>query len=194
MIEKAAGEVFAELGYRGASMSEIARRSGVTVPVLYDHFSSKLDLHRRLLEQTRDGLLEMWRAHLVGDEPPEVRFPRAIDAWARYVEENPYAARVYFRGSAGDPEAEAVHREVVAPGQAALGLILAEQPGAEHLSGGTDALAYEMAAEVLRSALTGLAVWWSEHPHVPREQIVRTAVNAVWFGFDRVRRGEGWTG
>ena len=42
------------------------------------------------------------------------------------------------------------------------------------------------------SALTGLAIWWSEHPHVPRERVVATAVNAIWIGFERVRRGEGW--
>ena len=51
MIERAATQVFAERGYQGAGMDEIARRSGVTPPVLYDHFDSKLDLHRRLLER-----------------------------------------------------------------------------------------------------------------------------------------------
>jgi hypothetical protein len=27
---------------------------------------------------------------------------------------------------------------------------------------------------------------------VPRERIVATAVNALWIGFERVRRGETW--
>jgi hypothetical protein len=49
----------------------------------------------------------------------------------------------------------------------------------------------EMAAEILRAGLTGLAIWWHEHPHVPREQIVRTAVNVLWTGFDRARRAAG---
>ena len=60
VIERAATEVFAEHGYAGASIDEIARRSGVTPPVVYDHFASKLDLFTRLLERTRDELLEMW--------------------------------------------------------------------------------------------------------------------------------------
>ena len=71
MIERCATEVFAERGYRGASMSEIARRAGVTVPVLYDHFDSKIDLHRRLLERTRNELLEVWREHLGGERAGE---------------------------------------------------------------------------------------------------------------------------
>jgi hypothetical protein len=50
-----------------------------------------------------------------------------------------------------------------------------------------------MAAEVIRAGLTGLAIWWSHNPDVPRERIVETAVNAVWIGFERVRRGERWT-
>jgi AcrR family transcriptional regulator len=191
VIERAATEVFADRGYRGASMQEIARRSGVSVPVLYDHFSSKLDLHRRLLERTRNELLEMWREHLFGPEPAAVRFPRAIDAWARYVEAHPYAAKMFFRGVAGDPQAEAVHREVQSQARVALGVVLAQEPGAENIAGSGDQEALEMAAEIMRSGLTGLAIWWGDHPHVPREQIVRAAVNVLWTGFERVSAGEG---
>ena len=187
LIERAATEVFAERGYGGAAMSEIARRSGVSVPVLYDHFASKLDLHRRLLERTRNELLEMWREHLFGDEPADVRFPRAIEAWAVYVEANPYAARMFFRGVSEDAEAQAVHREIQAQARVALGVLLAQEPGTDRIAGGTDQESYEMAAEVMRSGLTGLAMWWSDHPHVPREQIVRTAVNVLWTGLQRAR-------
>jgi len=192
VIERAATEVFAEHGYQGASMDEIARRSGVTPPVVYDHFASKLDLHKRLLERTRDELLEMWRHELQVDEPAEARIPRALDAWARYVESHPYAARMYFQEPSGDPAARAVHEEVRAPARAALAAILAREPGAENIAGGED-YELEMAAEVMRAGLTGLAIWWTEHPEVPRERIVETAVNAIWIGFERVRRGERWT-
>jgi AcrR family transcriptional regulator len=191
VIERAATEVFAERGYHGAGMDEIARRSGVTPPVVYDHFASKLDLHRRLLERTRDELLAMWRDELAGDEPAEQRIPRALDAWARYVESHPFAARMYFQEPTGDPELRAIHAEVREPARVALGAILAGEPGAANIAG-PDRLAMEMAAEVIRAGLTGLAIWWIDHPDVPRELIVETAVNAVWIGFERVGRGEGW--
>jgi hypothetical protein len=45
----------------------------------------------------------------------------------------------------------------------------------------------------MRAGLTGLAVWWLDHPEVPREQIVATAVNVIWIGFERVRAGERWS-
>ena len=185
MIERAALELFAERGYAAASIDEIARRSGVSAPILYDHFASKLDLHGRLLERTRDELLAMWREQLAGDAPAEERLPRAIDAWARYVEANPYAARMFFRETTGDPEAVAVHRRVQAESEASLGEILSgEQHG--------DPVALEMAAVVMRSGLTGLAIWWLDHPEIPREHIVATALNVVWIGFERVLRGERW--
>ena len=193
VIEQAALDAFAERGYHGASMEEIARRSGVTPPVLYDHFASKLALHKRLLERTRDELLEMWREHLAGDHPAEERIPRALDAWARYVQTHPYAPRMFFHETTGDPEIAAIHREVADEASAALGAILGQEPGAEHIAGAADPLAFEMASEVIRGGLTALAIWWSDHPDVPREQIVATAINAVWIGFERVRRGEAWT-
>jgi AcrR family transcriptional regulator len=192
VIERAATQVFAERGYQGAGMDEIARRSGVTPPVLYDHFDSKLDLHRRLLERTREELLAMWREELGGDEPAEQRVPRALDAWARYVEEHPYAARMYFQDPTGDPEVRAVHAEVTGPARAALGAILGGEQGGANIAG-ADELSLEMAAEVIRAGLTGLAIWWIDHPDVPRKRIVETAINAIWIGFERVSRGERWT-
>jgi hypothetical protein len=49
-----------------------------------------------------------------------------------------------------------------------------------------------MAWELVRSVLQGLALWWYEHQGVPRAQVVATAMNALWLGFDRVRQGEQW--
>ena len=185
VIERVATEVFAEHGYNGASMDEIARRAGVSAPVVYDHFASKQDLYRRLLVRTRDELLEMWREQLSPDEPAAARIPRAFDAWARYVEEHPYASRMYFREATGVPEVIAFHRELHAQARAALGAIHAREPGAERLAGSRDPAARELAAELIRSGLTGLAIWWNEHPHVPRDQIVATAVNVLWRGLER---------
>jgi AcrR family transcriptional regulator len=190
VIEQAALEVFAERGYHGASMEEISRRSGVTPPVLYDHFESKLALHRRLLERTRDELLEMWRTNLAGETPASERIPRALDAWAAYVQGHPFAPRMFFVETTGDPEVRAIHAQVQEQARVALGAILGSEPGAEGVAGG-DPLALEMAAEVMRSGLTGLAIWWADHPEVPREQIVQAAVNVVWIGLERVSRGEG---
>jgi AcrR family transcriptional regulator len=187
VIELSATEVFAEHGYAGASIDEIARRSGVSAPVVYDHFASKADLHRRLLERHRDELVALWREHLLAGDAPAARIPRAIDAWARYVEAHPYAWKMLFRETTGDPEAAAVHRQVLDGSRALLAPLVGAQPGGEELPA-------EMAAELIRSALTGLALWWQDHPEVTREQIVATAMNVLWVGFERLGAGERWGG
>lgn len=199
LIERAATRVFAERGYAGASIDEIARRSEVSPPVVYDHFASKLDLFTRLLERTRDELLAMWVRELGSDvdrreslattggrnPAPEARMRRAFDAWAIYVEQNRFAARMYFQEATGDPQARAAHRAIQAQGRAALAAILGREPGAERIAGG-DADGLEMAAETIRAGLAGLAIWWDDHPQIPRERIVETAMNVLWTGFERL--------
>lgn len=148
--------------------------------MVYDHFSSKAELHRRLLERHRDELIAVWRANLLTDETAETRVPRAIDAWARYVESHPYAWKLLFRETAGDPEAAAVHRSVLEGSRALLAPLVPEIPG-------------EMAAELVRAGLIGLALWWQEHPETTREEIVATAMNVLWVGFERLGRGERWS-
>jgi AcrR family transcriptional regulator len=192
VIELAAMDVFAERGYHGAAMDEIARRSGVSPPVVYDHFESKPALHRRLLERTRDELLVMWRENLDGDGTPEQQIAQAFDAWSRYVEAHPYAPRMFFRETTGIPEVRTLHREITAGANDALAGILGGLPGSRNLQSDDAPLAFAMASEVIRGGLTELAIWWSEHPDVPREQIVATAMNTVWIGFERVSGGETW--
>jgi AcrR family transcriptional regulator len=192
VIEQAAMQVFAERGYHGAAMDEIARRSGVTPPVIYDHFESKPALHRRLLERTRDELLAMWRENLRGGGTLEQQVARAFDAWARYVEAHPYAPRMFFRETTGIPEVRRIHREIAADANGALAEILGGLAGATHLRAQGASSALAMVSEVIRGGLTELAIWWSEHPEIQREQIVATAMNTVWIGFERVSRGDTW--
>jgi AcrR family transcriptional regulator len=175
VIERAATEAFAERGYHGASIDEIARRSGVSPPVVYDHFESKRDLHERLLERHRDDLLRLWDEYLPDDDASEEMVPRAIDAWARYVEANPYAVRMFFRETTGDPQVQAFHNEVLAQAGAALVPIMARVTGGDERT-------LQMAVAVVREGLTGLAIWWHDHPEVPREQVVAVALGVVWLG------------
>jgi AcrR family transcriptional regulator len=191
LIEAAASELFAQRGYGATSIDEIARRSGVTAPVVYDHFASKLELHRRLLERHYADLRELWREQLAGEDPPEQSIPRAIDAWFAYVEGHPYAWRMLFADTTGEPEIRAVHEEVIAQSRTAITPLFLAQPGVKEIAG-ADSDALDMAWVVMRAVLQGLALWWYEHQHVPRAQVVATAMNALWIGFERLQAGESW--
>ncbi len=192
VIADAAAVLFAEHGYRGASIDAIARASGVTPPVVYEHFESKRELYRELLERHFAELREVWREHFAGEGPAAERVARSFDAWFAYVEVHPFAGRVLFRYST-DPEIEAVHAEVAARSREAILPLFAAEPGAENLAGSVEGEGIEMVWVVLRGVLQGLAVWWSEHPEVPRERVVATAMNALWIGFERSQAGEIWT-
>jgi AcrR family transcriptional regulator len=191
VILGAAAVLFAERGYRGSSIEEIARGSGVTPPVVYEHFDSKRDLYRVLLERHFAELREVWREHFVGDDPLELRVARSFDAWFAYVEAHPFAGRVLFRYST-DPEIEAVHAEVAAQSREAILPLFGAEPGSENVSGSVADEGIEMVWVVLRGVLQGLAVWWSEHPEIPRERIVATAMSSLWIGFERAQGGEVW--
>jgi AcrR family transcriptional regulator len=194
LIEATATELFAERGYKGASVEEIARRSGVTPPVVYDHFDSKLDLYRGLLERHFAELREIWRVGLEAEGSTAERIGASIDAWFAYLEDHPAVARMLFREGSGDPAAEAVHAELAGRSAAAVMPLFAAQPGAGNLAGAVDAEGIEMAWVILRGILQGLALWWVDHPEVPRERVVATVMNALWLGFERVSRGETWSG
>ncbi|HVD41814.1 MAG TPA: TetR/AcrR family transcriptional regulator [Solirubrobacterales bacterium] len=191
-VEAAAADLFAERGYRGASIEEIARRSGVTPPVVYDHFPSKLDLYRQLLEVNFAELRAIWSRSFPGDEPPLQRAAHAFNGWFAYVEEHPAACRLLFREPAGDSKAEAVHAEVAAASRAQVMKVFASEPGAGGLTGSVAGEGLEMAWVVLRGVLQGLALWWVDHPDVPRERVVATAMNSLWIGFERAAAGEAW--
>jgi AcrR family transcriptional regulator len=192
-IEAAATELFSERGYRKASIEAIARRSGVTPPVIYDHFSSKQDLYRRLLERHFAELRGIWREHFPGEGPLRERIARSLDAWFGYVETRPFAGRMLFRDTSADPEVAALHAAVAAQSRNAVMQLFAGEPGAAALAGSVAGEGLEMAWVVLRGVLQGLAIWWTDHPEVPRERVVATAMNALWIGFERAQAGEAWT-
>jgi AcrR family transcriptional regulator len=192
LIEAAATELFAERGYQGAAMEEIARRSGVSAPVVYEHFASKRDLHRRLLERHFAELRALWSEQLRRAGPQGERVPRMLDAWFAYVQEHPYAWRMLFADTTGDAQVQASHREVAARSRALLVPLLAAEPGSVQIAGSAELESLDMLWEILRGVLQGLALWWHEHQHVPRQRIVAAAMNALWIGYERVLAGELW--
>ena len=67
VLECACG-IFSTGSYRGTTTAEIARRAGVTEPVLYRHFASKRDLYLAVLEESWRRLHALWE-QAVADEP-----------------------------------------------------------------------------------------------------------------------------
>jgi hypothetical protein len=136
---------------------------------------------------------DVWASHLIGDEAAETRISAALDAWFAYVESHPYAWRMIFRDTSGEPAVQAAHREIQAQSSVGLLPLLETLPGGEDIGGSSEA-GRAMVIELLRSAIAGLALWWYEHREVPRADVVAATMNALWIGFGRLGEGERWVG
>lgn len=78
-------EVFAERGYHGTSMDDIAARAGVTKPVLYQHFTSKSHLYGTIVNAVGAEITELIRGAYDDPELGPLPVNRAIGALVRAV-------------------------------------------------------------------------------------------------------------
>ncbi|MEY4280584.1 MAG: hypothetical protein RL313_847 [Actinomycetota bacterium] len=92
----AALEVFTAAGYHSAAMDEIADRAGVSKPVLYQHFPSKLDLYLAVLDLHIDSLVfEIQKA--ISSTPDNAQRVRAtVMAYFEFIEKEGEAFRLLF--------------------------------------------------------------------------------------------------
>ena len=72
VLECACG-IFSTGSYRGTTTAEIARRAGVTEPVLYRHFASKRELYLAVLEESWSRLHAMWEQEIANEPDPRLR-------------------------------------------------------------------------------------------------------------------------
>jgi len=100
MILDSALEAFARNGYHDASMSEIADATGVTKPVLYQHFASKRDLYRELLAETGRMLVDTIVTAASGGSTGREQTELGMTAYFQWVHDNPNAFVLLFGGAA----------------------------------------------------------------------------------------------
>jgi AcrR family transcriptional regulator len=188
LILDAAAAVFAERGYHAASIVDIANRAEIAKSVIYDHFASKADLHKALIEAEMEALI----AHVAASVPApeaashEERLRAGIDAFFSYVEQRPATWRLLVRDAPADPELLEVHARVQRQATQAVLLLIAPHP----ITDEEKRRHKEMLAELLKTAITGLASWWYEHPEVPRENLVETVMEFAWRGLQRHISGD----
>lgn len=160
-------------------MDGIAAAAGISKAVVYDHFASKRELYTVLIDTIRadiDAVIDAAIEPIPNEAGARVRV--AIEAFFRFVEEYPDACRLLFLEVQGTTEvAEIVGQleERVADG---LSASLGSDPT---IFGGHPARDRQLRilAELLKSAIHGLASWWYRHPHVPREDLVERTVAVV---------------
>ncbi|HEX3433176.1 MAG TPA: TetR/AcrR family transcriptional regulator [Solirubrobacteraceae bacterium] len=181
LIEEAAARLFARNGYESTTVEDIVKAAGVSKPMLYRHFESKRELHIRLMERRRDALAaEPLGSFLEAAGSLQQRLAVMIDAWFAHVERHPDSSRLLFVDVTGDSEIRELQLELRRRQRAADVAMLREfgppLPEAE----------LEPLGEIIRSSLTGLALWRLDRDDVPRAVVVaamlRTIRGLLWVG------------
>lgn len=91
-----ARQVFVERGYHSAGMDEIAEAAGVSKPVLYQHFPSKLELYLALLDGGIAELLSAADTALRSTTDNKERVRATMHAYFSFVADRNSAYRLVF--------------------------------------------------------------------------------------------------
>lgn len=84
----AASEVFAQRGYEGASLEEIAETAGFTRGAIYKHFTGKEDLFFAVTERLNELVIDAFRAIAPSSaDTQEWDISRLADLWRASVDE-----------------------------------------------------------------------------------------------------------
>ena len=157
-------ELFAERGFAKASMDELARRAGVTKPVIYELFGSKEGLFRACLEGLALRLADCIADAARAEEEPEARLRAGGRAFLRFASENRVAYELLYEGRFSDAAVTVRKR------QAELILELMREIASKDV----DPRELEVAAHAVNSAYEGVAHWMWDHPDMDVEEL------AVW--------------
>ena len=121
-ILEAAEELFAERGFEGTRLEDIAGRVGIRRASIVYYFRDKRELYGAVIESVLLGLRDAIERAIAGDLSPADKIEAAISAWVDYVGARPTTAQFILRESAdanaergflhrAQPVAELVRRE-----------------------------------------------------------------------------------
>jgi AcrR family transcriptional regulator len=183
-ILQAAEQVFAERGYQGTSLEDIAAGAGVTRPLIYNYFADKDELYLECLHAARGELDTAIVAAAGAHTRPEDMLRAGLTAYFRFVQDRGKRWDMLFGGGiavagAVAERAERLHFETV--GKIAV-LILAAAPWLAPAA----ATAY---AHTVSGAAQQLAKWWRHHPHIDLDDLVRYQFDVLWTGLEAIAAG-----
>jgi AcrR family transcriptional regulator len=102
-VVAAASGVFAEKGFEGAQMNEIAAKAEVSTASVYALFEGKAELYQEVIVATARAVSEAVRKNVEVISHPTERLLAVIDSLFACWEENQDLLRIYARGTHGLP-------------------------------------------------------------------------------------------
>jgi AcrR family transcriptional regulator len=166
--------LFAERGFEGAAIEEVAARATVSKPVVYEHFGGKEGLYSVVVDREVAQLLGSMRASLTAGTSRELLEQAAV-ALLGYIEENPDGFRILVRDS---PIGSASFQSIIGDTATRVEGILVEAFTRTDL----DPRTAPMYAQMLVGMVGSLGQWWLDTRQPPREIVAAHLVNLAWNG------------
>lgn len=177
---EAASEIFVERGYHSAGMDEIAVHAGVSKPVLYQHFPSKLDLYIAVVDSHAEKLVTDVNNALLTTTDNRKRVRAAVQAFFDFIDEDNSGYRLIFSSDALDP---AVIRRVEGATEACVdavyGLVM-------HDSGLDPHRSRMLAAGLVGASQVNARYWLEAKRPIDKQSAVDTTVALLWGGLSHV--------
>jgi AcrR family transcriptional regulator len=173
--------LFAERGFDGTSVEEIAAKASVSKPVVYEHFAGKEGLYAVVVDREMERLLTLVTKALTTETEPREKLELAAGALLEYIEESTAGFRILVRDSHGGT------------GRASYASLLSEIAGqVEYILGeeftrhGYDSKHAPMYAQMLVGMLAMTGQWWLEVRKPKRDEVAAHVVNLAWNGLSRL--------
>ncbi|MCW5830329.1 MAG: TetR/AcrR family transcriptional regulator [Deltaproteobacteria bacterium] len=108
-------QLFADRGFSGVGLAEVAERAGLSKSSLFHHFKSKTEIYASVLERLFKRLHEALEAEINVAAGPWAQLDRVVDIWVGFMADNPNTAKLLLRSMVErDFEDEGLTREELA--------------------------------------------------------------------------------
>jgi AcrR family transcriptional regulator len=174
--------VFAEKGFDGTSIEEIAQRAGVSKPVVYEHFGGKEGLYAVVVDREMRNLLDRVIQALTADHPRE-KLQQAALALLAYIEEEQDGFRILIRDSPA-MSATGSFASLIGDIASQVEYVLVEEFG----SRGYDPKLAPLYSRALVGMVALVGEWWLDAGKPRREAVAAHLVNLAWNGLSDLER------
>jgi AcrR family transcriptional regulator len=171
-----ARELFAERGFDGTSIEEIAARAGVTKPVVYEHFGGKEGIYAVVVDREMQRLLGMVTTSLAAGHYRQ-KLEGAATALLEYIEDSADGFRILVRDShaaSGTGTFASLLSDIASQVEHIL--------GAEFKARGYDPKLAPMYAQMLVGMVALTGQWWLDARKPKRDEVAAHLVNLAWNG------------
>ena len=168
--------LFAEKGFEGTSVEEIAATAGVSKPVVYEHFGGKEGLYAVVVDREMSALLDGITSSLTNNRS-RVRVERVALALLTYVEERTDGFRILIRDSPASI-ASGTYSSLLNDAVSQVASILA----GDFSRRGLDPELAPLYAQALVGSVSMTAQWWLDTREPKKEVVAAHLVNLCWNG------------